>query len=499
MVKTTPSGRAYSMRLRLRSNKLRLAHALNGAIVEWPPPISRQAREDLDGAAKPCSRSAMGRHPVVLSRRDMLVGIGGLAGAATLPPLAATGARADGSVTLRLAAGEAALGAAKPSPVWEFLGGSPSSLTQGETAALTLVNDLPVPAVLGFRSLDGAPSLEPLLSTPPVAPGQSVTLPLPLRQAGTMLCDARLLGDGQLRPLPACGWVVQERRPPAVDADHLVTINDWRIQPDGTPVGAGDDAANAAIVFTANGVTNLDIPVRRNARLRFRFINACHRAVTAIKLENHEVRVMAIDGRPAAPFVARDGQLMLAPGTRIDALVDATAPPGSTARLWLHDGVAPRPLGRLVYDAEPVRPTPLPPPAPLENDGAPERLALSAAQRIELALDIAPGSGPAGWRRPAAKLAASAPAFRARRGSTVVLALVNRAATPVTFHLHGHHVRWLDRLDDGWKPFWLDTLLLPGGQTIRVAFMAEFAGAWLLEAMGTDWAAPRLVRWYAVD
>ena len=31
------------------------------------------------------------------------------------------------------------------------------------------------------------------------------------------------------------------------------------------------------------------------------------------------------------------------------------------------------------------------------------------------------------------------------------------------------------------------------------AFLAEYAGRYLLESTATDWAAPRLVRWYAVE
>ena len=55
----------------------------------------------------------------------------------------------------------------------------------------------------------------------------------------------------------------------------------------------------------------------------------------------------------------------------------------------------------------------------------------------------------------------------------MVLALTNRAAVATVFHLHGHHFRLLDRLDDGWKPFWLDTLAIEPGQTQRIAFAAE--------------------------
>ena len=57
---------------------------------------------------------------------------------------------------------------------------------------------------------------------------------------------------------------------------------------------------------------------------------------------------MALDGQPAEPFPARNGALVLAPGGRVDAFVDATAPPGSTSAILLHDGKEARPIARLV-------------------------------------------------------------------------------------------------------------------------------------------------------
>jgi hypothetical protein len=57
----------------------------------------------------------------------------------------------------------------------------------------------------------------------------------------------------------------------------------------------------------------------------------------------------------------------------------------------------------------------------------------------------------------------------------------------------------LDRLDDGWKPFWLDTVAIEAGQTHRIAFLAEYAGRWLIESVASDWTAPRLLRWYSVE
>jgi len=141
-----------------------------------------------------------------------------------------------------------------------------------------------------------------------------------------------------------------------------------------------------------------------------------------------------------------------------------------------------------------MRPAPLPPAAPLPSNGLPERIELKGATRVEQAL-----GGSRDWVTPASFAETIPPAFRAKRGRTVVLALTNRAAIATAFHLHGHHFRLLDRLDDGWKPFWLDTLAIEPGQTQRIAFLAEFPGRYLIESVATDWAAPRLVRWYAVE
>jgi FtsP/CotA-like multicopper oxidase with cupredoxin domain len=205
---------------------------------------------------------------------------------------------------------------------------------------------------------------------------------------------------------------------------------------------------------------------------------------------------MAIDGQPAEPFLARNGAVVLAPGTRVDTFIDATAPAGTISSILLHDGKDSRPIGRLVMSSEPpIRAAPAAPAPPLPSNGLPAQLDLKNAVRIDLTL----GGPQADWVTPANFAKSAAPAFHAKTGRTVVLALTNRAEIATVFHLHGHHFRLLDRLDDGWKPFWLDTLAIDPGITQRIAFAAEHAGRWLIETMGTDWAAPRLVRWCAVE
>jgi FtsP/CotA-like multicopper oxidase with cupredoxin domain len=164
--------------------------------------------------------------------------------------------------------------------------------------------------------------------------------------------------------------------------------------------------------------------------------------------------------------------------------------------ILLHDGREARTMGRLIGSTEPpIRVAALPTALPLPSNGLPAQLELKNALRF----DVAMGAPRADWVTPSNFTSSSAPAFRARTGRTVVLALTNRGNRPEAFHLHGHHFRLLDRLDDGWKPFWLDTLAIDSGQTRRIAFAAEYAGHWLVEAVATDWAAPRLVRWYSIE
>jgi FtsP/CotA-like multicopper oxidase with cupredoxin domain len=429
-----------------------------------------------------------------LDRRELMAGLG----AAALVPLSPTSSPAQQRYTLVLQA-KADVLALRPgapvTPVWS-VGSSELRFRRGDTVDIAFANDMPLPAVINWRGLDGVPAAEPLTARAPLANGARETLQLPLRHAGTLLCDVAVLGDGQARPSRARALVVLESDAVPVDRDEVFLIEDWRLRPDGTAIAPGVDPKDTVPILTANGRLSLDITARTNDRIRIRLINACQRSVIAVKIENVDVRVMALDGQPAEPFQARNGAVVLAPGGRSDVFIDVTAAAGTTASILVHDGGEARPIGRLVVSNEPpIRPSRLPPALPLPSNGLPAQLELKGASRFDLSL----GGPQSDWVPPANFAATAPPAFRAKTGRTVVLALTNRAAIAIAFHLHGHHFRLLDRLDDGWKPFWLDTLAIEPGQTQRIAFAAEYAGRYLIESVAADWAAPRLVRWYSVE
>jgi FtsP/CotA-like multicopper oxidase with cupredoxin domain len=428
----------------------------------------------------------------VLDRRELIAGLGAVA-LAPLAPAAGLAQTRPASTLQAKAISLALRPDAAATPIWA-LQGPELGFKRGETAEIAFANELPVPAMLEIRGLDGVPMAEPLTGRAPLAAGAKETLQLPLRHAGTYLCDLSMLGDGQARPSQARALVVRESQPVAVDRDEVVLIEDWRIRADGTAIAPGMDPGDSMPVQTINGKASLDLSGRINERLRLRLVNGCQRSVIAVKLDGIEVRVMALDGQPTEPFQARNGALVIAPGGRVDVFVDVTGAAGTSWPILLHDGQSARTIGKLTVAGDPpLRPAPLPAAPPLPSNGLPAQLDLKNAQRFDLALN-----GPqSDWVKPTEFATKDPLAFRA--GRTVVLALTNRAgAPPIVFHLRGHHFRLLDRLDDGWKPFWLDTLAVEPAQTQRIAFLAEHPGRYLMESVVSNWAAPRLVRWYSV-
>ncbi|MDZ4369435.1 MAG: multicopper oxidase domain-containing protein [Afipia sp.] len=435
------------------------------------------------------------------SRRALLAGLGGtaLASGLGLPVFAQGEALAQTGAALQLRARPvtAALGASLPqSPIWALEAASTGPLRFGKgDLAVTLSNELPAPIVLNWLGIDGAQTAAPLTGQAPIPPGGRASFTLPLRQAGTILVSAQLLGDSADRPVSARALIVEDS--PGVPAyrDEVLLIEEWRVKADGSAIAPGRSPDGTTGVFTVNGQPRLELTAKVNERLRLRFINGCARSPLGLRIENHNVRVMTIDSQPSEPFPARDGQLVLAPGSRVDVLIDATRAPGTVSSIVLHDGTGPRTIAQLTMSNDaPVRAAPLPPAAALPSGTLPARLDLKGALRTDLPLD--PN---AQWIAPGKFDAATAPAYRVKRGRTVVMAITNPTTAPVVFRLHGHHFRLLDRLDDGWKPFWLDTLIFDKGQTQRIAFLAEYPGRWLMEATALNWAAPKLVRCYVVE
>src|SRR5215470_907697 len=419
---------------------------------------------------------------LVMSRRRVLAG-GGLAVAfGALPALAQQRAgeesARDGFRILRAYQNTSALPDRGPTPIWRYEGSGPLRVKRGEELRIRLINDLPEPTAVHWHGLrlpnamDGVPDL----TQAPIAPGASFDYRFHPPDAGTFWYHpagnaAAQMAHGLRGPL-----IVEEDTPAAVDRDVLLMLEDGP-SASGTPL-------------TVNGAADIELVVRTNERLRLRLINGAVARALALRFERHAPRVMAIDGQPAEPFVARDGRVALAPGNRVDVFMDLLLRAAERTSILLDDGSGERAIVRLVYAGEAARAAPLSEPGPLPRNPLPERLDLRGAARHDAALDT--------FAPLPAQLNERAPLFSVRRGRVVVLAFANRTERSQTIHLHGHHARLLDRLDDGWKPYWLDTLTVPAQQTDRVVFLADNPGKWLIEAQPLRDGAARTGAWFAV-
>ena len=427
--------------------------------------------------------------------------LGALAGAAVSPALVAPGraqtlpARKPGSpIALRFAPQSLYLHTeGTATPVWQLGDGLPATRFSGSPPLrIAFTNDTVQPVAMTFHGLDGAASMEPLLAQPPLAPhGGTAAYDLP-SQPGTFLIDPRLLSGDDDRPALPRVLVIEGGETFGADRDDVLLIEDWKIGADGVAQVAGRDSGNVPSLYTINRRITHDITVRPNERVRLRLVNGCQRSVIALKFVDCAITVVSVDSQPAESFVARDGQIVLAPGSRVDALLDATQPVGTRNDILLHDGTKPMPISHVVTSfSAPSRAKPLTP--PVASPPPPSRIDPKNAQRVDLSLERGQ------WLPAIAFDPTLPPVFRTTANRTVVLAITNPpGASAATFHLHGHHFRLLDRLDDGWKPYWLDTLAFNPGQTQRIAFNAAFPGKWLMQCMGTKWNSPRRLGWYEV-
>jgi FtsP/CotA-like multicopper oxidase with cupredoxin domain len=327
---------------------------------------------------------------------------------------------------------------------------------RGEEVWVRVVNELTEPTAVhwhGVRLINAMDGAAPLTQAP-IAPGETFDYRFAAPDAGTFWyrpaqrINARLYGT----------LTVTEPEP--LDIDHEDTLIF-------TSPGQSDDNK-----FFINGADFTTLFAMANQRIRLRLLNATVSQILRLRVADLRTFVVATDGQPAQPFVARDGELKLGPGNRIDVFVDWPTTPERSALVTIAGtSGAPAPIAKLVAKVGAIgRPTPRDDPKPLPSNPLPERMDFRDAFRFDAAA------------RQAGKT--DAPLFSVKRGRTVMLGLSNSASENAFIHLHGHSFRLLDALDDGWKPFWLDTMPIAPGGKARIAFVADNPGKWPIEGLG---------------
>lgn len=363
------------------------------------------------------------------------------------------------ALRLRAAAGNLSLAADQPTtPILGYDGALPGPvlrLRRSEAADLVLRNDLTEPTSLHLSGLRRP------LDTVLVPPGGERSQPIATRDAGTLLYRPGLIsGDGQFRQGLAGFMLIDDGAPPRNDREVLLLLGE-------APGGA----------MLVNGRSGPDLSVRSGERIRLRLANATPHRVFRLALPDQALTLIAFDSQPCEPFPLDGGRLVIAPGQRADLIWDVTAAsptlPFQLARFGGQILSADIPVA-----GPPLRETPLPPPASLPPNAAPQTMVFRRALRWDWPIG-GTAEAPTLAGRDDRTLPAS-PAFRARTGSIIIATIRNDAPVLHALHVQGQAARLLDGLDDGWKPYFLDTVLVAPGMTVRIAFAAEQTGRFLV-------------------
>jgi FtsP/CotA-like multicopper oxidase with cupredoxin domain len=477
----------------------------------------------------------------------VLAGLGIGLTAIALPRRTFAGDKApgDGYRVLHARSGEARLRGpnAAATPIWGYDGLSPGPtlhVKQGEELKIRLVNDLDQPTVIHWHGLrivnamDGVPHLTQM----PVEPGGHFDYRFTPPDAGTFWYHTHFLSSEQLARGLYGVLIVEEREPVAVDRDVTLVLDDWRLTESGQihpSFGNLHDAMMAGRLgqyITLNSQDTLDLKVKTNERLRLRLVNTANARIFQMRIADHVARVMAVDGQPCPPEMARNGVLRLAPGTRIDLFLDATLNPGSRAPILVDDLRGGKlQIGRIVYDSgAPLRAQALAAPKPLPDNPLPKQIDLAKAFILDVPLDgggmgmmmggggmgrgmMGGGMGGAGFRGygvpPQERIWALAsvastghdgpPMFKVERGRTVALNFANRTALPHAMHVHGHHFRQFAAGGQGFRPYWLDTVIVDPERAERIAFVADNPGKWMIHCHMIEHMAAGMAAWFEVS
>ncbi len=382
-------------------------------------------------------------------------------------------------------------------------------LKKGEELALRIANGLAEPTTLCFAGLRAANAVAGYggLTGPGLAPGASADIRFVPPNSGFNLyfphagaSDAGQQGRGLFGPI-----VVDEAEPFAVDQDVVVLLSDWSVDDKG---GIKDDFADPAIargagrrgglVFANGAAAPLALKARPGARVRLRLGNAATARLTNVGIDGAMTLIVAVDGQPCEPFAPLRNQFPMGPGARFELVFDMPQEAGAEVKLVLRweVGAPDIPFVALTAEGEPVpardKPARLPP-----NPALPTEIALEAARSFDVAVT---GGGGAPFAVNGVTFVdwTAKPLARVARGAPTVFAFANRTAVVQTMRLGGHVARLLHSMDDGWEPYWRDTILIQPGRTLHIAFIADNPGKWPIESAIPEHRAAGVGAWFEV-
>ena len=388
-----------------------------------------------------------------------------------------------------------------PTPSLGFNGSTPGPLLkvrQGEELAVTFENRTGEASSVhwhGIRIANGMDGV-PGLTQDPVPDGADLDYRFVAPDAGTFWYHSHSRSWEQVARGLYGPLIVEETTPPAVDADIIVIVDDWRLDIDAKFIDDFDlmfHFAHGGRIGNYAKVIPSQSTVRAGDRVRLRLINTANARIFPLDLAGIEGKLVALDGMPLD--AAQDfGTVTLAPAQRADIIADVVDDIAFSFRtrdgdyalgVIMVDGTNPSPRTFEISALPPHRLT-----KPTEEPAWQETLVMQGG---------AMGGQHAGdgvWAFNGVSDLSDQPWLKVDRGTAVRISLVNDTSFPHGIHLHGQH--FYEVAEDGSLGPLRDTSLINARASRDIVCVFDNPGKWLLHCHMLGHAAKGLKTWVEV-
>lgn len=468
------------------------------------------------------------RIPAVSRRKFLATSTAAIAGAA-MPMIVTSKSEAAKTkeITLKATIGSSKLDTTFPqsATLWRYNGSNPGPelrVKQGETIRITAENDLDEQTTVhwhGVRTpnnMDGVPHL----TQKPISPGESFTYEFTALDAGTFWYHPHQrsfeqVGRGLYGPL-----IVEEHDPVKVDRDVTWMLDDWRVTKSGeirNDFGNSHDMSHSGRMgnlVTINGKKMQVFPARKGERIRLRLINAANARIFALDFQNHNPKIIALDGQPVTPHSPDSGLVIVGPAMRVDLILDMTEDVNSSHAIVdrFYQGLEYQ-LTNLKYTSDKMRNKTPDDPIQLPKNSLPEPNLINAECHEvlfnggmmggmimrQMGLEKGPSMSMMGrmhskkiWliNGVAAEGHIMEPMLTLDLNRSHIVKMTNATAWYHPIHLHGHSFKVLSR-NGQLTPYqeWQDTVLMAPRERIEIAFVADNPGDWMFHCHILEHAA----------
>lgn len=444
----------------------------------------------------------------------------------------------DGFIDLRATRAPHKLAGAEypSSDLWLYNGVSPGPeirAVQGETIRVRFTNELDEPTSIHWHGIRISNEMDGVsgLTQEAVKPGETFEYIFEVPDAGTFWYHAHNKSWEQVaRGL--YGPLIVEETSPLVDREHDLTliIDDWRLGNDGTfhsaSLGSRGDWSHAGRLgnwLTVNGASQPKFKLTKGETYRIRLINAANARILQIDPSALGAKVIGYDGFLFDNPRDTNGEVLaVTPAQRVDLLI---TPNDASIRklndvgdfalqelsgqealsMALFEVIAPENAAfkntNLVLHKNSIVKPDL---ASAKNvslimeGGAMGRMGRMMHQGRIMGRSDIERTGQM-WAFNGVANLSDEPLFRAKTGESIVLATDNQTGWPHGIHLHGHHFQIIEH--NGKAPShvdWRDTFTIDRDETVKIAFVADNSGKWLLHCHMLEHAAAGMNTWFEV-